>query len=106
MGVGDLSTTLYQCRHGGPSRDIQLRLRDLAEVQRRGHWQAASSLRNYGRSGRLRKLVAQVPDWVMSYGEEVRLSCAGVSLLSSPQHACETIAPSTLAATPVSTQYS
>ena len=71
LGVGDLFTTPCQCRHGGPSGDIQLRLRDLAEVQKRGHWQAASSLRNSEKLGRLHKLVARVPDWVMKYGEEV-----------------------------------
>ena len=39
-----LCHTPYQNRHGGPSRDLQLRLRTLPEVQRRGHWQSATSL--------------------------------------------------------------
>ena len=48
-----LCHTPYQNRHGGPSRDIQLRLRTLLEVQRCGHWQSATSLRNYKKAARL-----------------------------------------------------
>ena len=83
LGVGETCTTPYQNRHGGPSRDIQLRLRDLLEVQKRGHWKAAVSLRNYEKAGRLHKIVAKIPEWVMRYGEEVRLYFADAGPQSS-----------------------
>ena len=73
--------TPYQNRHGGPSRDIQLRLRGLLDVQRRGHWQSATSLRNYEKAARLHKLIAQVEPWVLELGEEYRLRCAGAVLI-------------------------
>ena len=72
LGLGDMCQTPYQNRHGGPSRDIQLNLRCLAEVQKRGHWKAPSSLRNYKKAGRLHKIVARVPRWIMEYGELCR----------------------------------
>ena len=38
LKVGELSITPCQSRHGGPSRDIQVKSRTLAEAQKRGHW--------------------------------------------------------------------
>ena len=64
-----LCSTPCQGRHGGPSRDIQMKLRSLEEVQKRGHWKAQSSLRNYEEAGRLHKVVAAVPEAIMRYGE-------------------------------------
>jgi len=67
--------TPYQNRHGGPSRDIQLRLRGLLEVQRRGHWQSATSLRNYEKAARLHRIINKVPMWVQELGEEFIKKC-------------------------------
>ena len=74
-----LCSTPYQCRHGGPSRDIQMKLRSLEEVQKSGHWKAHSSLRNYEKAGRLDKFVAPVPEAIMRYGKECRLAFAGAA---------------------------
>ena len=74
-----LCSTPYQCRHGGPSRDIQMKSRSLEEVQKRGHWKAQSSLRNYEKAGRLHKVVAAVPEAIMRYGEECRSAFAGAA---------------------------
>ena len=72
LQVTEICDTPYKGRHGGPSRDIQLQLRSLDAVQRRGHWKSLQSLRNYEKSGRLHKIVAKVPGWVMSLGERYR----------------------------------
>ena len=47
----------YQARHGGATRDILLRRRDLEEVRKRGQWQSYSSVRRYEKSGRLQRVV-------------------------------------------------
>jgi hypothetical protein len=73
LGIGMVCSTPYQNRHGGPSRNIQLKLRTMEEVQKRGHWKAASSLRNYEKAGRLHKIVAAIPNSVMAFGERFRL---------------------------------
>ena len=75
--------TPYQNRHGGPSRDIQLRLRGLLEVQRRGHLQSATSLRNYEKAARLHRIINKVPMWVHELGEEFRKKCCGDAPTSS-----------------------
>ncbi|CAE7463997.1 unnamed protein product [Symbiodinium sp. CCMP2592] len=41
----------YRLRHGGPSRDILLGLRNLQEVQKRGRWRSFSSVRRYEKGG-------------------------------------------------------
>ncbi|CAE7557304.1 unnamed protein product [Symbiodinium sp. CCMP2592] len=43
----------YRLRHGGPSRDILLGLRNLQEVQKRGRWRSFSSVRRYEKGGRV-----------------------------------------------------
>ena len=48
-----LQPTLYSLRHGGASHDRATGARDLLEIQGRGQWRAASSLRRYEKSGRL-----------------------------------------------------
>ena len=79
-----LAHTPYQNRHGGPSRDIQLRRRSLLEVQRRGHWQSATSLRNYEKAARLHRLINQVPQWVQDLGDSFRREwCEGGPTSSS-----------------------
>ena len=41
------SYVLYQLRHGGPSNDRLLSLRDLASVKQRGRWRCESSMLRY-----------------------------------------------------------
>ena len=71
LKAGELCVTPYRCRHGGPSRDIQMKLHTLEEAQKRGHWKAPSSLTNYEekqKAGRLHKIVAAVPVALLRYG--------------------------------------
>ena len=53
-----------------------MKMRSLEEVQKRGHWKAQSSFRNYEKAGRLHKIVAAVPAALMRYGEECHLAFA------------------------------
>ena len=79
-----IALTPYQNRHGGPSRDIQLRLRGLFEVQRRGHWQSPTSLQNYEKAARLHRITNKVPAWVEELGSSFRLQwCMGGPTSSS-----------------------
>ena len=48
-----LQPTLYSLGHGGASHNRATGARDLLEIQGRGQWRAASSLRRYEKSGRL-----------------------------------------------------
>ena len=66
----------YQNRHGGPSRDRELKLRSLEEVQRRGHWALSTSVRNYEKAGRLALMRRNVGKSVCDYGENVRRNFA------------------------------
>jgi hypothetical protein len=45
----------HSLRHGGPSTDIYMGLRTLAEVQRRGFWKCAESVRRYEKHSKLLK---------------------------------------------------
>ncbi|CAE7231430.1 gag-pro-pol [Symbiodinium sp. CCMP2456] len=57
--IGDVHP--YRLRHGGPSRDIALRLRTLAEVQKRGRWKSFASVRRYEKGGRLSQQLQSLP---------------------------------------------
>ena len=43
----------YQIRHGSASTDVLTGLRSLTEVQKRGRWEAAKSVKRYSNGGRL-----------------------------------------------------
>lgn len=43
----------YQLRHGSASTDVLQGLRTLGEVQKRGRWNAAKSVRRYSNGGRV-----------------------------------------------------
>ena len=45
--------TLYMGRHSGPSIDRALKLRDISEVKKRGHWKSWKSVARYEKSARL-----------------------------------------------------
>ena len=51
LGVAEICS--YQLRHSGASHDAAMRLRSLAEIQRRGRWRAQSSCRRYEKGGRV-----------------------------------------------------
>jgi hypothetical protein len=72
LKVQQLLKTRYQNRHGGPSRDKELKLRETVDVQKRGHWEAASSVRNYEKHGRVQMMRKQLGSGLIAYGELVR----------------------------------
>ena len=53
LGVDVLKVTLHCFRHGGASHDFAVGARGIAEVQARGFWRAASSVRRYNKAGRI-----------------------------------------------------
>ena len=53
LGAEVLQPTLHGLRHGGPSHDFAVNARDMAEIQSRGKWKAASSVRRYERHARI-----------------------------------------------------
>ena len=73
LGLQQVCTTPYQARHGGPSRDIQSRLRTEAEVAARGWWKTAASVRNYAKPARMNKVAQQAGKSILEYGEFVRV---------------------------------
>ena len=46
-------TCVYQVRHGSASTDVLTGLRSLTEVQKRGRWEAAKSVKRYSNGGRI-----------------------------------------------------
>lgn len=52
----------YQLRHGSASTDVLDGLRSLAEVQKRGRWQAQKSVRRYSNGGRVSQVFAELSD--------------------------------------------
>ncbi|CAE8582583.1 unnamed protein product [Polarella glacialis] len=76
LGLGHVLQSPYQNRHGGPSRDRLLKLRSLADVQRRGRWMTTSSLRIYEKPGRVQQVLNQVSADLISFGEKCRLNFA------------------------------
>ncbi|CAE7388291.1 unnamed protein product [Symbiodinium sp. CCMP2592] len=56
----------YRLRHGGPSRDIAMKWRTLADVQKRGRWKSFNSVRRYEKGGRNYVLPALSPHAVIN----------------------------------------
>ena len=59
----------YRMRHTGASVDFALGARRLEEVQRRGRWRQAKSLRRYEHGGRLNELFARLPTCVQQFAQ-------------------------------------
>lgn len=57
LEVSELAISPYQNRHGGASRDHLLKLRSVAQIQRRGRWATDTSARIYDKPGRLQQMV-------------------------------------------------
>jgi len=60
VGVASIGPTLYWLRHGGPSHDFALGVRDLPAIQLRGGWRSFSSVQRYQKSGRLNMTLNRV----------------------------------------------
>ena len=72
LGLDHVCSTPYQARHGGPSRDLQSKLRTEAEVAARGWWKSGSSVRNYAKPSRMNKVAQSAGSRILEYGEHVR----------------------------------
>lgn len=66
--LAPLQPCLYALRHGGASEDLRSRARSPLEVQLRGRWRTATSLRRYGKASRLMTQSAKVPSDVARFG--------------------------------------
>jgi integrase len=55
----------YRLRHGGASRDYQHKMRSLTEIQKRGRWKSAASVRRYEKGGRLNQLLRSLAPKVL-----------------------------------------
>ena len=53
MGLASLTPQLYQLRHSGPSVELALQLRTLANVKLRGRWRTDASVARYLKPGRV-----------------------------------------------------
>ena len=61
INVHTLAPCLYQLRHGGASHDRLVRARSLLEVQQRGNWRSAASVRRYDKHGRVGLQLQSLP---------------------------------------------
>ena len=61
LGLGHLRVTPHTMRHGGPSHDAWVRVRDLKEIQARGHWESFNSVRRYEKHAKLLRVLQRVP---------------------------------------------
>ena len=71
LGLPEMET-LYQCRHGGASRDLLLKRRTETEIQARLHHASAGSSRIYKKPGRLLQLVNTLGPTALSYASRIR----------------------------------
>ena len=53
LGLDTFESTAYHCRHGGPSEDYAFQGRCMADIQKRGRWASACSLKRYEQCNRL-----------------------------------------------------
>jgi hypothetical protein len=75
LNLQALQLVPHSLRHGGPSTDIYLGLRTLAEVQRRGFWKSADSVRRYEKHS---KLLAQLNKLTVPQQRAARAAAASV----------------------------
>lgn len=71
LRLAPLKLTPHSARHGGASTARYLGELDLREIQRRGQWTAASSVRRYDKAGRLTRQVSLAPADVVNDGDDV-----------------------------------
>ena len=89
LGLASLHACLYSLRHGGASHDLNLKLRSVEEVKRRGHWRSDSSLRRYGKEGKISAELNKIQQNVKDYGQLVSLHLEAIFIhnvqFKSPQ---------------------
>lgn len=68
-GLEQLRPTLYALRHGGASEDFLRRRRPLDEIQRRGRWRCAASVRRYTKEAKMLSELHKVSPSILRYGE-------------------------------------
>jgi len=73
--------TLYDLRHGGASHDA-LNGVDLSEIQKRGRWLAASSVRRYSKRGRMHEAWSQLGALARAFA--ITCAAATLHLMSHP----------------------
>ena len=61
LKLSHLHLTPHVIRHSGPSHDAYYELRDLKQIQVRGRWKAAESVRRYRKPGRMLLSHKEVP---------------------------------------------
>lgn len=61
-----LRFTAHAARHGGPSTDFLLNLRDLNAIRARRRWRCIQSVRRYQKSGRLLRQIEALPPRLMA----------------------------------------
>ena len=59
--------TLHVLRHSGPSADAWMGRRTIEQIQVRGRWRAASSVRRYQKGGRVAERLARCGDQLIAY---------------------------------------
>ena len=72
LGVPHLATSMYVLRHGGASRDVLMKVRDLVSVMRRGRWAHLESVKHYEKHGRISKILAGLPISLVQKGVDSR----------------------------------
>ncbi|CAK0869877.1 unnamed protein product, partial [Prorocentrum cordatum] len=77
LKLSSLRPHLYSLRHGGASDDLTGR-RSPVEVQRRGRWAVASSMRRYGKEGSLLDEMARVNADVFAFGALVEANLSSL----------------------------
>ena len=88
LGLDRVCQTPYQARHGGPSRDLQAKLRTEAKVAARWWCKKAASVRNYAKPARMNRVAQQAGKPTLEYGEIFGcLSLAATSM--APLHSFE-----------------
>ena len=92
INVQTLAPCLYQLRHGGASHDRLVGARSLLEVQQRGNWRSAASVRRYDKHGRVglqlqslpvatrQRLLDLLPESAVRFSKFFVKLCAQVSL--------------------------
>jgi hypothetical protein len=61
----------HSLRHAGPSRDAYTKYRPLAEIQKRGRWEAASSVTRYAKPSWYAAVIAKTPCAIIEQGAEL-----------------------------------
>ena len=70
----------YQLRHGGAAHDLLFRHRTRPEVKARGRWVTEASLRRYGKTGKVQKMIKAATPAVLQLGHQASLQLRATAL--------------------------